>query len=222
MAIYVYTDEFIREPWENTYAYYPLTANANDTSGNNRNLTADSSITYSTQNGAFLPNSRHTGMLEPFNISTTSQRTFSRWENMLWLAWQTDAKWIDICSPGSWYRITQYTNTTKFAYTYNNSAWWSASAPYIDFDRQLNQWNYYTITIGENRQIKMYFNGVVKISWTVNSFTSQYFRWWQERDNSNARQLYWYLKDIIIESKARTDQEVSDYFNGTKSNYGIQ
>lgn len=65
-------------PGEDTYAYYPLIANANDTSGNNRNLTADSSITYSTQNGAFLPNSRHTGMLEPFNISTTSQRTFSR------------------------------------------------------------------------------------------------------------------------------------------------
>ena len=49
-----------RHPGANTYAYYPLIANANDTSGNSRNLTPANAITYSTTNGAYLPNSNHT------------------------------------------------------------------------------------------------------------------------------------------------------------------
>jgi len=206
-------------PWENTYAYYPLTANANDTSGNNRNLIADSSITYSTQNGAFLPNSRHTGMFEPFNISTTSQRTFSRWQNTLWLAWQEDAKGIDL-APWSWWtaRIvtSRYWANGMQTMNYNSS-----SPAIVSISTTVNTWHYYTITIWEYRQIKLYADWVLKNTGTVNSFTSWFFRWGQEHNGAYPRQLYGYLKDIIIESKARTDQEVKDYYNQTKSNYWL-
>lgn len=70
------------QPWAKTIAYYPLTTNANDTSWNNNDLTADSSITYSS-NWAYMPNSNYTWMTTPFTRSVSWTTTISMWRKWL-------------------------------------------------------------------------------------------------------------------------------------------
>lgn len=208
------------KPWPNTYAYYPLTENANDTSGNNRNLTADSSITYSTENGAFFPHSAHHGLLEPFNISTNDTWTISFWGNSLgnWYEW-SDWKFVDLAeTTNTWKRIaiSWYNNKTTMMLNFS-----TGSYPSVQKTCSSNTRHHYTITIWESRATKFYMDWVVELTWTSNSYTTTNFRWGQERNEWFVRQLNWYIKDIIIETKTRTDQEVADYFDLTKTDYGI-
>jgi len=219
MAIYIWHSDLqaayiggkpSRSPWANTYAYYPLTANANDTSGNNRNMTAASAITYSAENWAYFPNSAHTWMLEPFNITSSWTWTFSWWQKTIAVR-ESDCRWIDIYwgSTSSNRRLCTIwqSNTQKFW------RWSSATYQFASNTENANTWYLNTVTLN-NWVLKAYVNWVYL--WTGNvttGYTSSYFRWGQEFNNWANRQLYGYIKDIIVESIVWSDTDVANYYN---------
>lgn len=202
------------QPTSNTYAYYPLTENANDYSGNNRNLTAASAITYSESNWAYLPNSAHTWMVEWFNITTSWTWTFSWWQKTIAVR-DGDCRGIDIYWGASSRRLfTAWNSNTQTFNRSNSNTFWSTT-------ETANVWYLNTVTLN-NGTLTSYVNGVQLSSGSVaTGYTSSYFRWGQEYNNGANRQLYGYLKDIIIENKVWTATEISDYYNSVKWNYWL-
>ena len=59
--------------------------------------------------------------------------------------------------------------------------------------------------------------------WTVTSgsYTPQYFAIWNIADGSLNRHFQWGMSNVIVENKTWTQQEISDYFDSTKSLYWI-
>lgn len=214
--IYVWTQQ-VRpaswNPWANTVAYYPLTSNANDMVGN-YNLSAYAGITYSSD-WALLPNTTaSTWMKEPDGMIDTSLTwTISYWEKPLWASpWWYDGRWIDL-----------KTTNNRLLSLWSSDSQMFANANFSD-----------TATITETTDV--WYNHVITISnWAVNIYTdwnqtptlttsitwdSYNFRWGQEFDNSADKQFYWYLKDIIIENVVWSTQDISNYYNLMKWEYG--
>ena len=196
-------------PWVNTYAYYPLTTDANDATANNRNLSADASITYSTANWALLPSSRHSWMLEPFNITSSGTWTISWWQNTIWI-YQSDARWIDCFLNWSNRISTWWVNNNQDLWIWNQRATVTETS---------GVWYHHVVTIS-NWVAVFYMDWEQKLTNNVTTgLTSTYFRWGQEYNNAYYRELFWYLKDIIIEDVVWTGTDVSNYFNLTKGDY---
>ena len=197
-------------PWVNTYGYYPLTANWNDQSGNNRNLTVWSGITFSETNGAYLPNTSHTWMLEPFQITSSWNWTIARWQKVS-ADKSNDQRWIDI-----------YWNSSNRICT----LWdWNKQWLYVGWDTRqqrtetANIWYHHVVTI-QNWSVKFYIDNQLKYTWSITkNLTSSYFRWWQEYNNAYPRQLYWYFKDIIVENAVWSASDIDDYRNDKKSEF---
>lgn len=74
-------------------------------------------------------------------------------------------------------------------------------------------------SIKDNGTVKIYVNGAYISSFSHN-YNSSGTRIWSKHISSYDPHK-WRMAKIILESKARTDQEVVDYFNQTKSNYGL-
>ena len=209
MAIYVYTDEFIPE----YYAHYPLITNANDTSGNDRNITTSWATSYGSD-GAVFPNSNHDGLLIPFNIDFSQKWTICTYTKITWYNNVQDSRLIDIYNSSNRIDCRVDTASRKYLILKNNSSELYRSS------YTLWEWLCICITV-DNWSVKTYTNWTLNATTTFTGITT-YFRFWQEYNKWADRHLYGNIKEIIIEDKARTAQEVSDYFNGTKSNYGIQ
>jgi hypothetical protein len=54
-------------------------------------------------------------------------------------------------------------------------------------------------------------------SWTMAVWYA--YTIWQQNNGSTS--YLWYMSELIVETKWWTPQEVSDYYNSTKSNYGL-
>ena len=147
-------------------------------------------------------------MLEPFWVTSSWTWTFSRRQKTLWIV-SSDARWIDLY--WSWGRIyTAWSNSSQ-----QISLNWSNA----NISENTNVWYHHVVTIS-NWTLKGYVDWVEKKSGSVTTWlTTTYFRRWQEYNNAYRRQLYGYLKDIVIEDVAWSSQEVSDYFNLTKWDY---
>ena len=194
----------------NTYAYYWLTQNWNDQSWNWRNLSVWSWITFSDENGAYFPNSKHTWMVEPFQITSSWTWTIIWWQKTLWVV-QSDARWIDIYFNNS-NRICSLWSSNKQGFYIKADI----NKPYTE---NSNTWYNHIITIS-NWTVKLYVDNQLRYTWSINTWlTSSYFRWWQEYNNAYPRQLYWYLKWIIVENKVYSDSERDKYWNKNKSQY---
>jgi len=194
----------------NTYAYYWLTQNWNDQSWNWRNLSVWSWITFSDENGAYFPNSSHTWMVEPFQITSSWTWTIIWWQKTLWVV-QSDARWIDIYFNSS-NRICSLRSSNKQWFYIKTDI----NKPYTE---NSNTWYNHIITIS-NWTVKLYVDNQLRYTWSINTWlTSSYFRWWQEYNNAYPRQLYWYLKWIIVENKVYSDAERNNYWNKNKSQY---
>lgn len=208
------------QPWANTIAYYPLVTNANDTTSNHNDMTADALITFSSD-WAYLPSGTGNSfewLLEPNTVSIPSTWTYTIlwWQKTLWVV-SGDARWLDL-QYSSWSNNRLFTAwNTNGNYNFHNTSGGVLTATENANTRYLN-----AITIN-NWVVEAYVNGTkLTGSLTLNTSVSYSFlRWWQEGSLWANRALHWYLKDIIIEDKCWTVQEVSDYFNQTKSLYWI-
>lgn len=202
------------KPWANTLAYYPLTSETtvNDMSGNNHNLTTSWSW--------ILYDSLWVGL---------SNSSFFSWSAIIPPAWPFTinvwAKYTTLTNEG--HVVQQFNSSTNGSaitiWCYNNNWFsrWKGSGDLEVAPITANQWTnvVYVYTSGT---VKFYINctGYTQ-SRTINTTTPNYFwvgSWWE-----TYRRWYmnWNISELIIENKARTDQEVSDYYNLTKWNYWL-
>lgn len=207
------------QPWANTIAYYPLTQDANDYSWNNYNITTSWASSY-TPDGALLPDSFHAWLLIPFNIYTSNTYTFSIWQKPLHIPPREDMRWIDCSENGNyrlislWYSLYYNTKLEHRRWGNSSSVFWT----YINYSVDTRYYCTYTI---DNGTIKTYVNWNNLWTKTWVSWHTCALRFWQEWNMWADRHWYWYMKDIIIENKVRTVQEISNYYNQTKSLYWI-
>jgi len=195
-------------PTSNTLVYYPLTASStvNDLSGNNRNLTKYWSCTFWTYQWVsclYLPWSESSYLKYNWDSGSYYNFTMSfyyycmdvwNWSNILY----SNDNWVFV-NPNNQPRFSwanNIPNTPSITNSWKHIvcvANWSVAKIYIN--GVAYSWNWQT-----SRSIST----VVEVSWTGSGHSSK-----------------WYVSNVIIESKARTDAEVLNYYNQTKSNYWL-
>jgi len=112
-------------------------------------------------------------------------------------------------------------NTDQWHTIWN--VWYYHNRSFTNWDTTLTLQNRYNIVITKNwTNEKIYINGVCALdsnsSFNNNSYPVN-FIWSCATNKPEAAQ--WKLSEVIFESKERTAQEVTDYFNQTKSNYWL-
>lgn len=220
MWVYIWTDEWM--PWANTVAYLKLEQNTNDSSWKWNNGTG-TNITYATLS-TWKKVASFNGSSSKIDFSSTLLNNgATSWTISIWVYW-TFSTWTNglrmiICpaqSDSSWTWLDVYANNT----------YWNPYRLYINNNTliespqyQMNIWKLLTITFGWGN-FNFYTNWVLywTKSGTYNS-NSNFAIWY--RKYSNDRYWAWYMSDFIVENKTRTAQEVADYYNSTKANYGL-
>lgn len=216
MGVYLYSDEWL--PWENTYLYYPLISNANDLSWNSRNGTI--SWTANWNNGAVFNADWRIKSVDVFPSSFTvsvwvKKGTGSASEQVLWAKRTKSGATID--NRCRWGLVFDASNTLKcFVPKSDYSSQTRESLWSID----TTNWHNIVYTY-ENSTRKVYVDTVLKWNYSrlFNASTNfwLWIWWWYDGTNN----MVWTEKDFIIESVARTADEISNYYNTLKSNYWI-
>ena len=221
-------------PWENTMLYLKFNNNLNDDSWNGRTVTNSWTVTYNQTPSAV--NLTTSSYLYSNNFDDlTHDRTVNVWVNLnAWSAWNTE----HICSVG-W---TQSANKVLFLWVStwvhpSSTTWWPVGWLQFAFFGT----DYYTtwsvVTLNQRYNIVFTYNYTNKlakayVNWTNvlnQTFGTQYSLtthnlciWWRsEAMGDTWHRVQWSLSEYIIESKERTDEEINDYYNQTKSLYGI-
>ena len=200
-----------RTPWANTLAYYPLNWNADDFLGNYDWVA--SNVTYTT-----LPSWLQVASFNGSNSKISIANQFLNWKSN-WTV-NVRCKRNDVTFFGN--VINNQTNDSTGMFidsynwklrswlggTYNSSHTWGA-----------NIWTNVVFTYSSGTY-KAYINWEFYWQWpnayTYNSWTNVTI--WCRGNNSDR---WWngYISDVIFEDKARTAQDVTDYYNQTKVNY---
>lgn len=204
-------------PWANTIAYYPLdsTNTVNDLSGNWYNLTNTMVVFWNYVGVSCASFDWATSKL------TATISTLPQWANARTISlWVYDIGWVG--KSIMWY----WANRTKrwcFILNYANSSEWYWLTPYYDdiysYITTTSTWMLLTWTY-DGTNFKLYINGeLIGTSDDITLVTSwTNFEIWNPYDTGFYQ---WYASNAIIEDKARTAQEISEYFNRTKALYGI-
>ena len=216
MSIYMWR-EAGWQPGANTVAYYKFDNNLNDSSGNWFNLSMGSgSMTYWTTSW----------------WATYWTFTWSNWTNTLtttgshWTTY-TLSCWLNTLSNYWW----NYQNIMVELFYTNDidirlMNWRSKISCYdtnlTGSSISLNTW--YNAVVTRNwSTLQLYINWVYQNSWTWNtsaSFPLRITLWSKDAPWANWA-WQWQRSEVIIEDKVRTAQEISDYYNLTKTDYGL-
>lgn len=219
---------YLGEPWwspgENTVLYMPFNNDLLDHSNNNIQFTNTNTVlennTAYFNGSANLINSSFTTYLNqaPF---TCSVRVKSKTFNDGW--WIVSAtKWS--YSTRNWWNIAQiYNNWNK--YRAEMTAWWSSATRQIFTLMNLNEWDLLTY-VKTTTELKFYKNAVLVDSQSANTgnFQNEFSIWqwrWNTSNTSEWKYFNWWMSELILESKGRTAEEIENYYNQIKSNYGI-
>lgn len=206
------------KPWANTLAYYPLTATdtVNDMSWNWKNLT-NTWVTFGTvwnvscatfNGSSYLNRSESLFTWSPdFTVNLWYKRTWVFYaHNNIFSVWTT-----------SWTNSFIEWMYPNWANEWHLMVWW--------FTNDRDTWYYVPENTWLNLvfthswwTIKVYVNNSLKYTGTV-SYTIQSWYTWVGCWIGNGNCMIWNLSNIIVENKVRTDTEISDYYDGTKSLY---
>lgn len=193
-------------PWENTVAYYPLTSTTtvNDQSGNNRNLTNYNGVAFGTYAGVDCA-------------------SFA-WNKMILYHSDFPARWYGDYTMSCWMYTTS--NNQQIVLSH-----WNADTTglnmiiknwYIDPNIApvtLNTWHHIAYVV-ESWYLKMYVDGVLVYNNPHNVNGSKSLWIWRQTYTDTMNYL-WYISNVIMESVARTAQEIANYYNNTKNLYWI-
>ena len=216
-------------PWANTIAYYPLTitSTVNDMKG--------SWTAYNLTNNGYVSFWTYDWVDCAFFNRTTSQS----WSN--WLLRTTDSIIQSTCTISLWMKKgsnslmlhypriiwtptdNQLLNIRRDSY-YSQWQDWSIISSFSRDDVLADSsevWrnviiliNNWTISYYVNNELKYTYSGSV----TINNWITLWSPQWRTQTWDT---YYWYLSEVIIENKIRSDQERSSYYNNTKSNYWL-
>lgn len=213
-----------RNPWANTIAYYPLTASSTttDMSWNSNTLTPTWGITFWTYGWISCCS------INSWMLSASISYSWPHTENIRY--YETSAPTQDSATiiglvrswaPNNWHsswvlrgRTRPSSSNGLIAILNDNAA--HSSPP---FTVQQNVWYNICYTYNGSTAI-LYVNwnlsSQVSYSWSVTYWNLVISRYDQYDRSPN-----WYLSEAIFENKVRTAQEVSDYYNLTKSKYWL-
>lgn len=207
--MYLWVDEWW-QPWANTLLYMPLSSNANDVQWHT--TTTGGSVTFGTYWGVECADFTGVGNIDitPFAIPA-SYTVLARCNNVNGYdntAWRV----FDMGNPRLW---LAYNNQGYYTYE-NNSYFWTTT----------KNARFLICAVVTNGSGVGYLkgNGVNQTS-TIDvapySLTPSAMNVGNEFNNGANRHFLGYISNVIVENKARTAQEVADYYNQTKWNYWI-
>ena len=206
-------------PWSNTIAYYPLTAGTttNDLSGNWKNLTKSWSTAFWTYWGVscasmswYLYNWSLSWTLTTLTMSCWFWEEPKSWNYYLMMWLKSWTSWTDTNNLFFMYEWEGRPSGTWFGLQYWES-WsinsWTATSKWV--------WHNWVIT-WDWSVIKAYLDGtqVATRNRTTAVDRNTIRIWW-------GNYAYTYMSECIFENKARTAQEIQNYYNLTKSNYWL-
>lgn len=209
------------QPWVNTLLYLPLNSvdTYTDKSWNNRGTT-NTSVGFWTYQWVdcwyFNGTSAHI-QVTPFAFS--SELSLLVWIYPAWyLSWY-DGKIFDARRNSNAFtsRYGAYTGTVWISWYIN---WTETFLMDVSNKRAL-----FVMTSKNGSQTYQLLWDNIDITKTsslsVSSFTPSQINLWNEYNNGAGRYYQWWISEVILEDKVRTAQEVADYYNQTKSLYGI-
>ena len=217
------------QPWANTIAYYPLdsTNTVNDLSGNSNTLT-NVWVNFTTYNGVSCAritwnadNPHNPTAYLYWNISWlptwANPRTYNLWIYQDNAASSRNATYIFqwTASSNRMVYVAQWIDASGNAFISQYGSSSSNTPPTI--------WQRHNIVVVYNwSKFVYYVNAVEKFSWTytINTSGNNVSIWWTS-ENQGWNSFNWAFSNVILEDKAWTVQEVSDYFNQTKWDYWI-
>lgn len=218
MSIYLYTNEWL--PWSNTLAYYPLTSvtTTSDRSWNSYTLTNNAVTFWVNQwvDCAYFWQNGGTKLVNT-SISFSANPT------------QTVAVRMYIETPQVRYETIYHIGTSTWNWwlgsRYNKNLWlciweWDTSYESVKSGDLSNAWHLLVNTTNWNSSIQ-YIDWVQYQTLTNNLPNAQTWLYIGCSYSDTNHQLTWCLSNLIIENKTRTAQEVADYYNQTKGNYGV-
>ncbi len=208
------------QPWANTVAYYPLTSasTVNDMSGNNKNLTNNwiSFWEFNWVDCAYNASSNYIRwdigsriIWSSITVNGWFYKTGGNREIYAYMLGSTESNHTFILQWKSsklnlafWYDDLQSTSTLSNNTRYNICC---------IFDKTTqSQFIYINWVMDATRVTSNWLN--------ISNTTMTIFN---ANITSYPDYLYWGISNLIIEDKARTAQEIADYYNLTKSNYGL-
>ena len=218
---FIYTPSVIPPwtPWANTIVYYPFSTDFSDQSWNWYDLTWYNSATIGTLNWLSCLDLTAIQSYLWTTVSWIPQWWQARTE-MFWVKWS--ALWN---YPTHQYGTASFNKWSTIWINNNNPNWilWSNYWYNVlwTWPISVSVWHHVAVVINGSWSAGqvMYVDGVAwpNASLTINTQgTTLYIG--KNRDNNY---LNWYMSNFIIEDKARTAQEVLDYYNQTKWDYWI-
>lgn len=212
------------QPWANTIAYYPLDATnqLNDMSWNGYTLTNNAWYTFGTYWWVSC-----VSMTWNYDNSYLNSSSVPVWNTRTALAWiyctraQAANQWV-VCT---W---TNYSTDIIWMWVWNSKGCVSDryTADTYWTTNIINAWHLIALTWVSGSWIKLYIDGVLETtspnytrsSWTGFTIGSKTYTSggspWSEPYKG-------YISEVIFENKEWSAQEMSDYYNQTKSLYGI-
>lgn len=227
------------QPWANTLAYYKLDWNLNDSSGNERGLT-NSWISFQIEDNINCAYCNWWSYAYCQTIPTPSVITISIWakatndrswtyaRNLFhtklassrqnWLIW---VRW-EFYSGSGYPTVSVWTSGN--VWNESNSLSYSTLS-YNDICNR-NLWT--CVYDNVNYKLSIYRNWQFVSEDTFSTYhptwnwCDKFSIWvWYVPWNNPTRYWKWWVSETIIEDKARTAQEIADYYNQTKANYGL-
>ena len=218
------------KPNANTIAYFPLENNSNE--GSWKTVTSsDSSVSYSTLWWVKCANVSSNGGITCTTSVFDWSGSYTEQTMSFWLYQNAMPSWTSRWA-FEWEKQNTYSfyflcrSNNVYRYEWNNA--WSTidvSIPSSD----IWKWVYFTL-VNSSSWKYMYKNWVQIWSWTWSSRP----RWsrhssfqeanrilWTRTWPNDWESLNWWLRELIFEKKCWTAQEISAYYNQTKSKYGL-
>lgn len=217
-------------PWENTIAYYPLKEDVLDHSWNSRNLT-NNGVTFSDGYWIFSTTNNSSSQWPYASYSSwlTWYKTISCWfyktQQVNWML----STWNNSWSISNWYIQLRTQNPNWFSISWS---WWGSFNSDVtnwSYTIEFNKWHLFTLTQdvasdswAGSWNLKIYLDGVYY--WTLAHYLNRpIYRIgsWKESNNSYFYNFPWKLSNFILGSKEWAGQDVTDYYNLTKTNYWL-
>lgn len=205
--------DYNRQPWANTVAYYPLSTDFNDASGNGYDLTVSNA---SISTAGWVACAYYNGG-RAYNSSAPvwTARTMSAWVYNITTSWdpvvigtwanQSSYQWMFLALSNGNVQISDFYAAGVNGGTLSANTWHNI------------------VAVNDNSSMKIYIDGALMNSTSHNQTDSSIWVsvWGKPFVNQYNNDCTGYVSEAIIEWVAWTDQEVSDYYDLTKWNYWI-
>lgn len=203
------------QPWANTIAYYPLDTDFNDASGNWFNLTGSNWAIIWTLNWVSCLDLTASNSYVSWTVSWLPQWSSVR-TNMLWI--YGNASWQN-----PWYQYwTSSFNQADVLFNLNPIGWSQYWGSMMSSTYGQWAWHHVAVVIKWTWSAwqELYIDGQLATSWTM-TVNTNWTTLYLGRCTWDGTYLDGYISKFIVENKVRTAQEVADYYNQTKWNYGL-